>query len=46
MENAAGSGDTLAVEDVETEQNKWRTLQALVVFNTEGYILDCGRGGG
>ncbi len=43
MENAAGSGDmyfslraiSLAVEDVEAEQSKWRTLQAQVVFDTE-----------
>jgi hypothetical protein len=33
---------SLAVEDVEAEQNEWRTLQAQVIFNTESYILDCG----
>jgi hypothetical protein len=37
---------SLTVEDVEAEQNKWKTLQAQVIFQAERYILDCGGLGG
>ncbi len=33
----------MTVEDVEAEQNEWRTLQAQVKLKAEGYILDCER---